>query len=61
MQGRLLFVKVSISHTHFKEIPAVEKELICGDKGYGAMASLPMITSIVYAAVRDKFAVRSHS
>lgn len=44
-----------------QEIPPIEKELICGDKGYGAMASLPMIASIVYSAVREKFAFRSQS
>ncbi|KAI6190129.1 Phosphopantothenoylcysteine decarboxylase [Aphelenchoides bicaudatus] len=46
---------------HCKEIPPIEKELMCGDKGYGAMATLPMITSVVLGAVRDKFAVRSVS
>lgn len=41
----------------FKEIPPMEKELMCGDKGYGAMASLSMIVSIVSAEIRNKFAV----
>ncbi|KAI6237267.1 Flavoprotein domain-containing protein [Aphelenchoides besseyi] len=44
-----------------KEIPPIEKELICGDKGYGAMATIQMIVSIVYSAVREKFAFRSQS
>uniref|UniRef100_A0A7E4UX19 Flavoprotein domain-containing protein n=1 Tax=Panagrellus redivivus TaxID=6233 RepID=A0A7E4UX19_PANRE len=43
----------------FKEIPPMEKELICGDKGYGAMAAVPMIVSIVNADIRNKFAVYS--
>uniref|UniRef100_A0AC35GPT4 Flavoprotein domain-containing protein n=1 Tax=Panagrolaimus sp. PS1159 TaxID=55785 RepID=A0AC35GPT4_9BILA len=44
----------------FKEIPPMEKELMCGDKGYGAMAALPMIVSIVSAEIRNKFAVYTH-
>uniref|UniRef100_A0A1I7RSS3 Phosphopantothenoylcysteine decarboxylase n=1 Tax=Bursaphelenchus xylophilus TaxID=6326 RepID=A0A1I7RSS3_BURXY len=42
-----------------KEIPPIEKELMCGDKGYGAMAKVSMISSIIISAIRDKFAVRS--
>ncbi|CAD5225115.1 unnamed protein product [Bursaphelenchus okinawaensis] len=30
-----------------KEIPPMEKELMCGDKGYGAMAKIPMISSVI--------------
>lgn len=43
----------------FKEIPPMEKELMCGDKGYGAMATLGMIVSIVSTEIRNKFAVYS--
>ncbi|KAI1719489.1 flavoprotein [Ditylenchus destructor] len=45
----------------FKEIPPIEKELMCGDKGYGAMASLQMIASIVASEIKNKFAVYSIS
>ncbi|KAI6213339.1 Glutathione-specific gamma-glutamylcyclotransferase [Aphelenchoides besseyi] len=38
-----------------KEIPPIEKELICGDKGYGAMATIQMIVSIVYSAWKQNF------
>uniref|UniRef100_A0A914CW95 Flavoprotein domain-containing protein n=1 Tax=Acrobeloides nanus TaxID=290746 RepID=A0A914CW95_9BILA len=31
----------------FREIPPIEKELMCGDKGYGAMATVQMIASII--------------
>lgn len=34
---------------------------MCGDKGYGAMASLQMIASIIASEVRSKFAVYSVS
>ncbi|KAI1720653.1 chaC-like protein domain-containing protein [Ditylenchus destructor] len=43
----------------FKEIPPIEKELMCGDKGYGAMASLQMIASIVASEIKNKFAGHS--
>jgi hypothetical protein len=39
-----------------QEIPPIEKELMCGEKGCGAMASLQMIGSIVSADIRNKFA-----
>uniref|UniRef100_A0A914S0R9 Phosphopantothenoylcysteine decarboxylase n=1 Tax=Parascaris equorum TaxID=6256 RepID=A0A914S0R9_PAREQ len=29
------------------EIPPIEKELMCGERGYGAMATVQMIASIV--------------
>jgi phosphopantothenoylcysteine decarboxylase len=45
----------------FKEIPPIEKELMCGDKGYGAMASVQMISSIIASDVKNKFAVYSFS
>lgn len=45
----------------FKEIPPMEKELVCGDKGYGAMASVSMIVSVVGTEIRNKFAVYSAS
>lgn len=43
----------------FKEIPAVEKELMCGDKGLGAMAPVQMIASIITSEVKKRFAVYS--
>uniref|UniRef100_A0A915D790 Flavoprotein domain-containing protein n=1 Tax=Ditylenchus dipsaci TaxID=166011 RepID=A0A915D790_9BILA len=45
----------------YREIPPIEKELICGDKGYGAMASLQMIASIIASEVKNKFAFYSVS
>uniref|UniRef100_A0A915HZ62 Flavoprotein domain-containing protein n=1 Tax=Romanomermis culicivorax TaxID=13658 RepID=A0A915HZ62_ROMCU len=42
---------------NFREIPCVEKTLICGDKGYGAMAALPMIASVVASEVKKHFAI----
>ncbi|KAH7730222.1 flavoprotein [Aphelenchoides avenae] len=45
----------------YKEIPPIEKELMCGDKGYGAMASVQMIASIIASDVKNKFAVYSYS
>ena len=34
---------------------------MCGDKGYGAMASVKMIASMVAADIKNKFAVYSYS
>ncbi|VDD94984.1 unnamed protein product, partial [Enterobius vermicularis] len=45
----------------FKEIPPIEKVLICGDSGYGAMASVHMIASIVSIEVKNRFTVYSDS
>lgn len=45
----------------YKEIPPIEKELMCGDKGYGAMATVQMIASIVSSEVKNRFAVYSDS
>uniref|UniRef100_A0A1I7ZNV9 Flavoprotein domain-containing protein n=1 Tax=Steinernema glaseri TaxID=37863 RepID=A0A1I7ZNV9_9BILA len=49
----------------YKEIPAIEKELMCGDRGYdrgyGAMANVKMIASIIASDVRNRFAVYSNS
>lgn len=45
----------------YREIPSVEKELICGDKGYGAMAAPAMIASVVASDVKNKFAFLSVS
>lgn len=41
----------------FKEIPCIEKDLMCGDRGYGAMASLPMITSVIISELKKYFAI----
>ncbi|VDP07168.1 unnamed protein product [Soboliphyme baturini] len=41
----------------FKEIPCVEKELMCGDRGYGAMASVPMIASVIASEIKNHFAI----
>ncbi|TKR69493.1 hypothetical protein L596_021645 [Steinernema carpocapsae] len=45
----------------YKEIPSIEKELMCGDRGYGAMANVKMIASIIASDVRNRFAVYSNS
>lgn len=45
----------------YREIPPIEKELMCGDKGYGAMASPQMIASILASDIKNKFAVYSYS
>ncbi|KAI3422112.1 hypothetical protein GPALN_012645 [Globodera pallida] len=45
----------------YREIPTIEKELMCGDKGYGAMASVQMIASIISSDIKNKFAVYSYS
>ncbi|WKY13748.1 hypothetical protein Q1695_004523 [Nippostrongylus brasiliensis] len=41
----------------YKEIPPMEKELMCGDTGMGAMASTQMIATILATVVRNRFAV----
>ncbi|CAJ0590191.1 unnamed protein product [Cylicocyclus nassatus] len=41
----------------YKEIPPMEKELMCGDSGIGAMASTNMIATIIATVVRNRFAV----
>ncbi|EYC13342.1 hypothetical protein Y032_0044g932 [Ancylostoma ceylanicum] len=41
----------------YKEIPPMEKELMCGDVGVGAMASTTMIATIIATVVRNRFAV----
>lgn len=46
------------SQLKFKEICPIQKELICGDVGTGAMASIGTIVSLVAALVRDQQAVR---
>ncbi len=46
---------------NYNEIPSVEKDLMCGDKGYGAMAPVPMIASVVAGEVKKRFAVISRS
>ncbi|CAB3397847.1 unnamed protein product [Caenorhabditis bovis] len=43
----------------FKEICPISKELMCGDKGLGAMADTETISSLISALVRDQLAVRS--
>ena len=43
----------------FKEIPPMEKTLMCGDSGIGAMASVELIVSVVAAEVKSFFAVYS--
>jgi len=43
----------------FREIPCVEKELMCGDKGQGAMASVQMIASVVASEINKHFAIYS--
>ncbi|MFH4975218.1 hypothetical protein AB6A40_001927 [Gnathostoma spinigerum] len=45
----------------YKEIPPIEKELMCGDLGYGAMATVQMIASIIASDVKNRFAVYSDS
>uniref|UniRef100_A0A8R1HWK3 Flavoprotein domain-containing protein n=1 Tax=Caenorhabditis japonica TaxID=281687 RepID=A0A8R1HWK3_CAEJA len=47
------------SQLKFKEICPIQKELICGDTGQGAMASVGTITSVISALVRDQLAIRS--
>ncbi len=46
---------------NYKEIPCVEKELMCGDKGYGAMAPVQMIASVIAGEVKKRFATISRS
>lgn len=46
------------SQLKFKEICPIQKELICGDIGNGAMASVATIVSLIAAHVRDQQAVR---
>lgn len=41
----------------YKEIPPMEKELMCGDSGMGAMASTKMIATVIATVVRNRFAV----
>ncbi|GMS78261.1 hypothetical protein PENTCL1PPCAC_436, partial [Pristionchus entomophagus] len=41
----------------FKEIPPIEKDLMCGDHGMGAMATIQLIATIIASAVKSKFAV----
>nr|CDJ85229.1 Flavoprotein domain containing protein [Haemonchus contortus] len=41
----------------YKEIPPMEKELMCGDSGMGAMATTQMIATVVATIVRNRFAV----
>ncbi|KAJ1370541.1 hypothetical protein KIN20_032282 [Parelaphostrongylus tenuis] len=41
----------------YKEIPPMEKELVCGDTGMGAMATTTMIATIIATIVRNRFAV----
>lgn len=41
----------------YKEMPCIEKELMCGDKGYGAMTTLPMIGSVIASEVKNHFAI----
>ncbi|VDK42886.1 unnamed protein product [Anisakis simplex] len=45
----------------FKEIPVLEKELMCGERGYGAMATVQMISTMVASDVKSRFAVYSDS
>ncbi|KAK6039156.1 UTP--glucose-1-phosphate uridylyltransferase [Cooperia oncophora] len=40
-----------------EEIPPMEKELMCGDTGVGAMATTQMIATVVATIVRNRFAV----
>ncbi|CAO4378807.1 unnamed protein product [Caenorhabditis nigoni] len=47
------------SQLRFKEICPIQKELMCGDSGMGAMASVPTIVSLIAALVRDQQAVRT--
>lgn len=35
----------------------MEKELMCGDSGMGAMASTKMIATVIATVVRNRFAV----
>ncbi|KAF8381266.1 hypothetical protein PRIPAC_70408 [Pristionchus pacificus] len=41
----------------YKEIPPIEKDLMCGDSGMGAMATIQLIASIISSNVKSKFAV----
>uniref|UniRef100_A0A1I7XNF8 Glutathione-specific gamma-glutamylcyclotransferase n=1 Tax=Heterorhabditis bacteriophora TaxID=37862 RepID=A0A1I7XNF8_HETBA len=45
----------------FKEIPPMEKELMCGDTGVGAMASVTMISTILATDVKNRFAIYTES
>ncbi|CAL2042348.1 unnamed protein product [Caenorhabditis brenneri] len=47
------------SQLKFKEICPIQKELICGDAGVGAMASIGTIVSLIAALVKDQQAIRS--
>ncbi|CAI2354751.1 unnamed protein product [Caenorhabditis sp. 36 PRJEB53466] len=47
------------SQLKFKEICPIQKELVCGDVGNGAMASVGAIASLITALVRDQLAIRS--
>uniref|UniRef100_A0A914HHF5 Phosphopantothenoylcysteine decarboxylase n=1 Tax=Globodera rostochiensis TaxID=31243 RepID=A0A914HHF5_GLORO len=42
----------------YREIPTIEKELMCGDKGYGAMASVQMIASIIALSSASQLELR---
>lgn len=37
----------SLQKLGYKEIPCIEKTLMCGDKGLGAMAEVPTLVSAV--------------
>lgn len=39
----------------FNEIPAMEKKLMCGDLGIGAMASVQTITEVVQIEIEKHF------
>ena len=43
----------------YKEIPVIEKRLMCGDEGAGAMAEVKFIASMIASVVKGKFAVYS--
>ncbi|CAI4222643.1 unnamed protein product [Auanema sp. JU1783] len=43
----------------FKEIPPMEKSLMCGDHGIGAMATVNMISTIIAQDVKNKFSIYS--
>ena len=40
-----------------QEIPPIEKVLMCGDKGMGAMATTQMIATVIGSLVKSKMAV----
>ncbi len=45
----------------YRDIPPIDKQLMCGDSGYGAMATTTMIASIVASDIKGRLAFISVS